>query len=275
VTDQTPTGPAVPKKTVARKRPTTAAAASPNTEVPADVAAEVVVAVQPPAAPVAPLPVAATAPAGWYPVSAGSAQQRWWDGTSWTEHVHDPALVVAPAVPQVPVATPVPKAPEGTKPGTVWFWLLAIGVPVLQILELIPAAIFYNQLINNDSDVSSLVSAEFSPAYLVVLLAGWFIYAVSIVFAVLDWRELRQRGIPRPFHWAWSFFVLAVGWPGVYMIGRAVVVKRRTGSGLAPLWIYVALQVVAFAVIATVSIIAFVEIISVITDGLSAAGNVL
>jgi hypothetical protein len=29
----------------------------------------------------------ATPPAGWFPDPSGSAQQRWWDGQRWTEHV--------------------------------------------------------------------------------------------------------------------------------------------------------------------------------------------
>jgi hypothetical protein len=223
-------------------------------------------------------PVSA-APAGWYPVAPGSAQLRWWDGTQWTEHVHDPAAAFAPAgagaAPAVPVVAPPLRAPEGTNPATAWFWLLAIGVPVLQLLDLIPASIFVSQLLSASGDASTLVNAEFSPSYLVLLLCGWFIYAVCIVFAALDWRELRQRDVPRPFHWAWSFFVLAVGWPAVYMIGRSVVVKRRTGRGMAPLWVFIGLQVVAFAAISVVTIVAIVQFLSVFGNGLSASGNVL
>ena len=29
--------------------------------------------------------------AGWYPDPQGAGGQRWWDGTTWTEHVHPPA----------------------------------------------------------------------------------------------------------------------------------------------------------------------------------------
>jgi hypothetical protein len=33
-----------------------------------------------------PVPVPATAPAGWYPDTSGRAAFRWWDGARWTEH---------------------------------------------------------------------------------------------------------------------------------------------------------------------------------------------
>jgi hypothetical protein len=167
----------------------------------------------------------------------------------------------------------IPLAPADTNPGTVWFWLLAYGVPVLQILDLIPASIFFSQVTANIRDPGSLLAAEFSPAYLILVLSGWFISAVCIVFAVLDWRELRHRGIPKPFHWGWSFFVLAVGWPAVYMIGRSVVAGRRTGTGMAPLWVYIALQAVAFIAISIVAIIAFAQFVGFLGSALTNTGT--
>ena len=39
-------------------------------------------------------------PPGWYPDPAGSAGTRWWDGQGWTEHVQQPAPVLAPSAPR-------------------------------------------------------------------------------------------------------------------------------------------------------------------------------
>lgn len=47
---------------------------------------------------------------GWYPDPRGSGQLRWWDGVSWTEHVHPPAIVV-----------PAQHAPGRLRPIGDWF----------------------------------------------------------------------------------------------------------------------------------------------------------
>lgn len=178
---------------------------------------------------------AATAPPGWYPVAAGSTQQRWWDGTAWTDHVYDPAVAstVAPLT-----------APTGTSPSTVWFWLLAVGSPILQLGSVLLEWVWFSSLSHLDfADPSGLAQAEFTPTYLALVLLGWVGYALFVVGAALDYRALRARGVPRPFHWAWAFLTVIV-----YAIGRSVVARRRTGSGLAPLWVFVALNVVVFVI---------------------------
>ena len=283
MTDKTPAGSAAPKRTPAAKTTDAKAPARPAARTPetkatlarmAPAAADATTTVPP----VEPVPAttapAAMAPAGWYPVAAGSPQQRWWDGARWTEHVYGPTTpsVQASVVGSTPAAAL--RAPEGVKPGTAWFWLLAVGAPVLALLELIPTSIYLSQLMAGAAtNPASIAANEFSPAYLLVALSGWFIYAVCIVFGWLDWRELKARGIPKPFHWAWSFFVLAVGWPAVYVIGRTVIVKRRTGSGMAPLWVFIGLQVVTFVVTIVVVVAAIVQFVNVFNNAFATSGN--
>jgi hypothetical protein len=77
-------------------------------------------------------------PAGWYADPGGSGGLRYWDGSSWTQHVTAPAAprpVAAPTAPArydygpSPMATGVPATvapvPAGRK---VWPWFVGIGV---------------------------------------------------------------------------------------------------------------------------------------------------
>lgn len=179
-------------------------------------------------------PAAATAAPGWYPV-AGTTQQRWWDGTKWTEHVHDPATAWTGGV---------LKAPEGTNPNTVWFWLLAVGAPVLQAALLLLESAWLGSISNLAfEDPQAMIQAEFSPSYFAIFGLGWLFVGLFVVGSALDFRTLRARGVPRPFHWAWAFLGVLV-----YAIGRSVVVRRRTGTGMTPLWVFIALNVVVFVV---------------------------
>jgi hypothetical protein len=186
-----------------------------------------------------------TTPAGWYPVAPGSSQLRWWDGTAWTDHVHDQAVA------QVGGAL---KAPAGTNPNTVWVWILAV-LPLLGVVGLLlfnPASYMQSVISSTGSDPTSasVMQAETamltSPGYLILVALGFITYAITVVFAALDWRQLKVLGVPKPFHWAWTF--LPSYGQFVYMIGRFVIVKRRTGTGLAPLWVWIATIVVVFIV---------------------------
>jgi hypothetical protein len=187
-----------------------------------------------------------TTPAGWYPVAPGSSQLRWWDGTAWTDHVHDQALA------QVGGAL---KAPEGTNPNTVWIWILAL-LPLLGVASLFlfnPTPYFQSVIssVGSDPTPTSTLQAEMSfftsSGYLLLVALGFVIYAITVIFAALDWRQLKALDIPRPFHWAWAFLPSGYG-QIVYMIGRFVVVKRRTGTGLTPLWVWIGTTVVVYVV---------------------------
>lgn len=177
------------------------------------------------------------APPGWYPVAAGQSLQRYWDGAVWTDHTYDP--------------TPQPlRAPEGTNTNTLWMWLLCIGGPVASMAMIIFEGFWLSSFANVDfTDPSSAASFVYSPTYFLLIASGWIVAGLLVVVGWLDRRVLLAAGVPNPFHWAWSFLGSIV-----YVIGRSVVVKRRTGQGLAPLWVFVALEgatfVLGFVVIA-------------------------
>jgi hypothetical protein len=193
------------------------------------------------------------APPGWYPVAAGSTQLRWWDGTAWTEHVHETAVPQA-ATTAAPV---VQQAPEGTQVSTIWGWL-AGATPLLSLVVYIPLyfwlqTVFTPQVLSNPNSITAAAS---SPSYLVPSLLSWVIIGLFVLFCALDWRALTRNGVPAPFHWAWSFFAFLSPGGLVYLIGRGIVIKRRTGQGgLGPLWLFVALNVVLI-IIVTVALVA-------------------
>jgi hypothetical protein len=169
----------------------------------------------------------AAVPAGWYPTAAGSPELRWWDGTQWTNHSH--TLGVDSGQPL--------RAPDGTRTGTAWIWIFAL-LPLVQLAEIPLYSAFYARVFGAGfQNSTALVQAEYAPnsGYWAIQGLGILLYGVYVVLAALDHRALRARGVPRPFHWAWTFLSAIV-----YMIGRAVVVRRRTGSGLAPLFVNIA-----------------------------------
>ena len=50
---------------------------------------------------------------------------------------------------------------------------------------------------------------------------------------------IERDGMERPFHWAWALLS-----PGIYVVGRSIVARRRTGSSLAPMWVWAAIMFV-------------------------------
>jgi len=185
-------------------------------------------------------------PAGWYPDPAGTPRQRWWDGGAWTEHYNDaPVATQQPGVTQQPYSYAATaeslKAPEGIPVYNIWIWLV-LGLPVLSTI------ISYAT-----TDWAGLMTAT-GPANGTLLIGafGWVFYGLSVFFAYRDYKTLLGLGVPRPFHWAWGFLSM------VYVIGRSVVVRRRTGHGILPMWIAIAYMALTFVA----SIILVVAIIS-------------
>ncbi|WP_201423156.1 hypothetical protein, partial [Xanthomonas perforans] len=101
---------------------------------------------------------------------------------------------------------------------------------------------FYAGVYSYDSGPASMAGTNAATALITVVtsVVSIVVSALTVLFAFLDWRQLRARGVDRPFHWAFSFFVLVIGSGLVYIIGRGVILRRRTGSGLGPIWAAVA-----------------------------------
>ena len=187
---------------------------------------------------------------GWYPDDNAPGGRRWWDGTRWTEHTAGSAA--SASQPFQPA-----KAPEGTTTGTVWIWLVAL-LPLLSLPALFLIDVTgYMQDVLADPTSPAAMASLFSPGYLIATLLGWGVTIAAIVFGYLDWRALKARGVPAPFHWAFGFFGLA-GAGIVYPIGRGVVVKRRTGGGFAPS----AVAILVFAAVIVASLVWTIVVVS-------------
>jgi hypothetical protein len=181
-------------------------------------------------------------PPGWYADPAGSPLQRWWDGNAWTDHVHDPATA-APGF-----AGTNPTAPVGTSPFTTWIWVFAF-TPLLSLIDLFfPQDTSYFSYSSTSGttaqDFRDMFASTFTPEYAMQLAISFLFYAITVLIAFLDWRELKSRGVEKPFHWAFAF----IPWQLTYAIGRAVVAARRTGSGWSPMVVYIAAGVLSFVV---------------------------
>lgn len=166
--------------------------------------------------------------AGWYPDPAGSGRSRWWDGAQWTENFETP-YSLAPAQLTAPAGTP---AYNG------WIWAI---VALLFLQNLTSLVLFIPGYFEDAAAGSS--SGRFAVVDLVTTVISWIVYGVSVALAYFDWRTLRDSGVPQPFHWAFAFIL------PVYLIGRGIVTRRRTGRGIATLWItvvYLALGLAAF-----------------------------
>lgn len=190
-------------------------------------------------------------PAGWYPDPSGAAAARWWDGAQWTPHTQPGAAAQAPA-PHVPsgyAPAPAVPAPVDVPTSTVWVWLaIAASVVPFTTLFLMDWGGFIDGIA---ASAASGTEADFLMSWqlnsLLVSLVSWAATGLFIVFSWLDWRELRARGIARPFSWAWAFFGLLSLGAAVYMVGRAVVLRSRTVTGSwAPLWVWIAATVAGY-----------------------------
>lgn len=201
---------------------------------------------------------------GWYPDPSTPGGQRWWDGTQWTSHQQAPAAAPAQGYAAAPPVTGYGVAPArvNVETNTVWIWLAIVAslLPVLSLFLIDWDS--YIRIVTESTATGRPATAEllaWQGQVLGVSALSYVAAAAFIVFSWLDWRELRRRGVPAPFHWAWSFFALLGTGAAVYVIGRTVVLRRRTTtSPWVPLWVWIGGTVASF-IIATVWILNLVS----------------
>ncbi|TDW29294.1 DUF2510 domain-containing protein [Cryobacterium psychrophilum] len=191
-----------------------------------------------------------TYPAGWYPDPSGAPVQRWWNGTAWTEDLYDPSLAVYGTTPPL-------VAGQGTPVSNGLLWVIVL-LPLVSLIA------------NAQLDMTAYLRASLSstgpiidPAYAVLQFLGFAVYAATIVLAFFDHRRLSRLGVSRPFHWAWAFL-----WGAIYVFGRTIVVRRRVGGSLAPIWTWAAITVLTVFV-------AITKMASAISELAPALGNAI
>lgn len=198
-------------------------------------------------------------PAGWYPDPSDPSRTRWWDGTQWTDHT-PPAAPTAPAAPAyatypaAPTAVATAPSAPGADTNTIWIYLsiLASTLPVLTVFFFntggsLETLISLDRGATIDDRAAAALAAQWLASILLITFVSYLLLGLSILFAWLDWRELKKRGVARPFHWGFAFFALIVS-IGVYIIGRTVVLKRETGGGLTALWVWIGSIVLAIVI---------------------------
>ncbi len=179
-------------------------------------------------------------PAGWYPDHTGEPRFRWWDGARWTEHVSEPTPRAVPA---------------GAPAGNAFIWTIVL-LPIVAVL--------LQFTVDYRAAATDPLAIYTDPGYIASALGGVALYAATVVLAYFDGRRLQRTGFDRPFHWAFAFIGIIV-----YVVGRSVIVYRRSGRGLAPLWAYIAITVVS-VVIAMARVVAMVSQILTTVPGLPA-----
>lgn len=201
---------------------------------------------------------APTIPAGWYPDPSDASRARYWDGAAWTAHVHPPVTTASP---------------QDARWSTPWIWLAIFAPLPLTLASYLLLLAFPFDAIATPADPEAAtreLSGTFaSPGWIAVSVLGNLVPALTVLFAGLDYRTLRRRGIPKPFHWAFGFFAL-IGYP-VYPIGRGIVTRLRTGRGIAVTWVAGVVFVVTLAVGILASGIFFLQFFQAFLDALPTA----
>lgn len=182
---------------------------------------------------------------GWYPDHAVPGQERWWDGSVWTTQVS--------GGPSQPMSTTGDQAPAGTSPYNRQIWAI---VGIYGAMSILGIGIVYWMFTNVSLmlDETAFIGVQLGLG--AVGLAAW---VITGFLAYSDEKDLASRGVPKPFGWA--FVCIPSYGPTIYIIGRSVVVRRRTGSGMAPMWWHIGLYLGGGALSIVAGIVAFMSLV--------------
>jgi hypothetical protein len=224
-----------------------------------------------------------TIPAGWYSDPTDASQLRWWNGSAWSQHVQQrPAPISPTPVEAAPVvsaqveAAQVEPAQAAVEPVR---FTPVTETPLVRTQLVETAASVDDEAVPTRSNTVSSWFVALSPFYYAIAfiialpalasIAGVAVlgaiaaavlvipFAIALIFAISDFSALKKRGIPRPAAPGWMFLT-----PLVYLIVRTVRVRRATGKGSAPLWVWIAAWAVSSAIIG----ISTVQIIPAVTN---------
>ncbi len=189
----------------------------------------------------------ANIPAGWYPDPMGLPQRRWWNSSSWTQHVTpehknaserqeaaarqeastSQAVVDTPqtAHAYIPMAVNTPvqfRQPEGPRAsGTAAVWMIAV-MPAIQLAAVL---------------VLILVLEDFGRFIQVAVAFVFFLW--TAVLASHDKRRLLTLGHRKAATPWWLLLS-----PLAYLIARTLCVREQGGHGSAPMWVYILLSTI-------------------------------
>ena len=193
-----------------------------------------------------------TPPPGWYPDPAGTGRLRWWDGSGWTDQFSTPqqGMYAGPNTAGPYAANlyaPAAERPHISRDAPVYnplIWAITL-LPLLSSTLLLlwnPELRFITVGRQQTPTLDPL--SIFTPAYFMLVVSGFLVYAVSVLLAYFDSERLKRAGVVRPFHWAWSFLS-----SGVYVIGRSVIVSQvARRRGLVPIWVLIGVFVLNIVV---------------------------
>jgi hypothetical protein len=143
-----------------------------------------------------------------------------------------------------------PKAPEGAKVVTWQIWVIVL-LPIISLIINLTSIKSFEPALQKaieqaqNGSTSTSIGATGGGSGLDSLI-GVAIAIATVILAYFDWRHLQRVGVVRPFHWAWAFFAFVT--PLVYIIGRSIVVHRRSGRGYLPMWVSIAITAIGFIV---------------------------